>query len=242
MSAVQNSKFLPFSKINHNQGYEFAEKPTQIGNTHSQIEPSLYAWSITKRLFDVVISSAALLCLSPLLLMIVIAIRIDSNGRALFKQERWGAHQSKIMIYKFRSMFTDIGDMTGVKQTTLNDPRLTRVGAALRRFNLDELPQLFNVLRGDMSIVGPRCHVPNMLAGGMLYEELIPIYHGRHSVKPGLTGLAQMKGLRGPTANAVKAKQRVICDIAYIQNASFWLDLKICFMTLINEMNSRKGF
>src|SRR5262249_26246860 len=124
-----------------------------------------------KRLFDIIAASSALACLMPFLLLVALAIRLESPGPILFSQMRYGHRNKPFRIWKFRSMWTHLGDPTGVAQTMDNDPRLTRVGDFIRRKNIDELPQLWNVLRGDMSIVGPRPHAIGMLAGGMLYEE-----------------------------------------------------------------------
>ncbi|WP_349254340.1 sugar transferase [Rhizobium sp. CB3171] len=195
-----------------------------------------------KRAMDICISLTALLLFAPLLVVIAIIIRLESKGSPLFAQMRWGKDGKKIRVLKFRSMRTDLGDPTGVAQTVRGDPRITKVGAFLRRTNLDELPQIWNVLRGDMSLVGPRCHAIGMLAGGMLYEELVPEYHRRHVVRPGLTGLAQMRGLRGPTDRPAKAKARIVSDLFYIENFSILLDIKILFGTLLSELRGGKGF
>jgi polysaccharide biosynthesis protein PslA len=195
-----------------------------------------------KRIFDVVVSAIAIVALAPLCVAVFVAVRLDSKGPALFSQVRWGKDGRKIRIYKFRSMVLEQCDVTGVAQTRPDDARITRVGAILRRSNIDELPQLFNVLKGDMSLIGPRCHAVGMQAGGMLYEDLVPHYHDRHAIRPGLTGLAQMRGLRGPTHQADKAKARIAADLYYIQNLSFWLDMKIMVGTLVSELRGGKGF
>ncbi|MBB3302896.1 lipopolysaccharide/colanic/teichoic acid biosynthesis glycosyltransferase [Rhizobium sp. BK077] len=195
-----------------------------------------------KRLFDIYASSTALLILAPLLVVIGVLIRLETRGSPLFSQTRWGKDGKKITVYKFRSMRSEACDPSGVIQTVENDPRITFLGRILRKTNLDELPQLFNVLRGDMSLVGPRCHAIGMLAGGMLYEELVPAYHRRHSMRPGLTGLAQMRGLRGPTDRPAKARARINADLYYIDNFSFWLDLKIIFGTIAGELRGGNGF
>lgn len=195
-----------------------------------------------KRLIDILISLSALLILMPVLLFVALLIRLDSPGPALFKQVRWGKGCTQIKVYKFRSMRTDSCDVSGVEQTVRNDPRVTRVGAILRRTNIDELPQLLNVLRGDMSLVGPRCHAVGMLAAGQLYEELVPAYHYRHTMKPGITGLAQIRGLRGPTDRASRARARVLSDLYYIENFSIWLDIRIMVATLLNEIRGGTGF
>ncbi|MFB9947710.1 sugar transferase [Rhizobium puerariae] len=195
-----------------------------------------------KRAIDIGVSLAALLVLLPLLLLVAFMIRMDSPGPALFTQVRWGKDCRKIRVYKFRSMRTDLGDATGVAQTVKNDPRITRIGALIRKTNIDELPQLLNVLKGDMSLVGPRCHAIGMLAAGIPYEDLVPDYHRRHSVKPGMTGLAQMRGLRGPTDRPGKARARIACDLYYIDNFSILFDLRIMFGTVLAELRGGKGF
>ncbi|MEB2848576.1 sugar transferase, partial [Endobacterium cereale] len=118
----------------------------------------------------------------------------------------------------------------------------TKLGAILRKTNIDELPQLLNVLKGDMSLVGPRCHAIGMLAAGIPYEDLVPDYHRRHMVKPGMTGLAQMRGLRGPTDRPGKARARIACDLHYIDKFSVWFDIRIMVGTVVSELRGGKGF
>lgn len=195
-----------------------------------------------KRSLDISVSATVLLILAPVLILILVLICLESRGSPLFSQLRWGKDGKKIRIYKFRSMRSDVGDPTGVKQTVKNDPRVTRIGAFLRRTNLDEIPQLYNVLRGDMSLVGPRCHAVGMLANGVLYEELVPEYHRRHVMRPGLTGLAQMRGLRGPTDRPSKARARINADLYYVENFSFAFDLMILLGTLRSELTRGQGF
>lgn len=197
---------------------------------------------LLKRTFDIVSSAVALAILAPFLLVVALLIKLDSPGPVLFKQTRWGKDCRAIRVYKFRSMRTDMCDLTGVAQTVANDPRITRIGAVLRRTNIDELPQLLNVLKGDMSVVGPRCHAVGMRAGGMLYEELVPEYHQRHAVRPGMTGLAQMRGLRGPTDRPARARARIACDLYYVGNFSFFLDMRIIAGTVVSELTRGKGF
>lgn len=195
-----------------------------------------------KRSLDIFVSLSCLIFLSPVLALIALMIALESKGSPIFSQLRWGRNGKKIRIYKFRSMRSDLCDPSGVAQTVKDDPRVTRLGAILRKTNIDELPQLFNVLLGDMSLVGPRCHAIGMLAGGVLYEELVPSYHKRHTMRPGLTGLAQVRGLRGPTDRACRARARINADLYYIENFSFTLDIKIMLGTIWSELNGGKGF
>ncbi|OWO96384.1 exopolysaccharide biosynthesis protein [Rhizobium esperanzae] len=195
-----------------------------------------------KRLIDIVISASALLVLAPLFLAIALFIKLDDGGPVFFRQIRWGLNGRKITVFKFRSMHTDACDPSGIQQTVKGDRRVTGIGALLRRTNIDELPQLLNVLRGDMSLVGPRCHAINMRAAGRLYEELVPNYHHRHIMRPGITGLAQTRGWRGPTTRPLQARARIACDIYYVRNFSLLLDLKILFKTLVIELRGGTGF
>ena len=196
---------------------------------------------VLKRAVDIVVAGGALLVMLPVLLLIAAVIRIESKGSPLFRQTRIGRDNRPFSILKFRSMYVDRGDPTGVTQTVDADTRVTMTGRALRRTNLDELPQLWNVLVGDMSIVGPRPHVPGMLAAGRPYDELVIGYDHRHAMRPGLTGLAQSRGLRGPTDNRWKAIRRVVCDVEYIRSFSLALDAKIVARTIINEIKGGTG-
>lgn len=189
-----------------------------------------------KRAIDISASAVLLLLLSPVLAGTALAIRMTSSGPIFFRQQRYGLNSEPFTILKFRTMYVRDMDVSGVKQTRAEDPRVTPLGRFLRRTNLDELPQLFNVLRGDMSLVGPRPHVPGMRAGGMLYELLVPTYFERHSVRPGMTGLAQINELRGSTADPKFAKARVAYDIAYVEHWSLLLDLRILWTTFRTEV------
>jgi len=188
--------------------------------------------SRAKHAFDVVAAMLGLLLLLPGLLATAIAIKVTSPGPILFRQRRYGLNNNLFVVYKFRTMYIDKGDETGTKQTCSSDERVTPIGKILRRYSIDELPQLLNIVKGDMSLVGPRPHVPGMLAGGMPYEALVPYYFERHRVRPGLTGLAQAQCLRGSTVDPERALARVNEDLRYIQNWSFGLDLRIIFATL----------
>ena len=195
-----------------------------------------------KRIVDIVISGSVLALLLPFFVAIAVMIVYENRGPVFFSQLRWGKGGKLIRIYKFRSMRTDMCDETGVAQTKENDPRVTRIGAFLRKTNLDELPQLISILKGDMSLVGPRCHVPGMLAAGQLYEDLVEEYHLRHLVRPGLTGLAQVSGFRGPTDREDLARGRVSHDLDYIRNFSIVSDMRILARTVVNEIRGGTGF
>lgn len=195
-----------------------------------------------KRAIDVLVAGLALIMLSPLFVVVALAIRWESKGPVFFRQIRWGKDCKEIKIFKFRSMYADLSDATGVQQTVKNDPRVTPLGAFLRSSNLDELPQLINVLKGDMSLIGPRCHAIGMKAAGVQYEELVPNYHERHHMRPGITGLAQMRGLRGPTDTSAKSRARIACDLYYIEHYSLMLDMKIAYGTVRNELLGGSGF
>lgn len=177
----------------------------------------------TKRLIDVAVAALALIFLLPALIVICIAIKLDSPGPILFRQERYGANRRVFLLYKFRSMkvMESCGAFT---QAQRSDSRVTRVGAVLRRTSIDELPQLINVLRGEMSLVGPR---PHAVAMDQAFAQLLPHYTDRHFVKPGLTGLAQMAGHRGPTEGTAEIKARLRCDRAYIRKWSLMLDVRL---------------
>ncbi|CAH1662216.1 undecaprenyl-phosphate glucose phosphotransferase [Chelatococcus asaccharovorans] len=192
---------------------------------------------IFKRSFDIVVASLALIMLSPLMLIVAALVRLDSKGPALFVQRRFGFNQKEFRIYKFRTMMTqDDGDV--IRQATRNDPRVTRIGRRLRRWNLDELPQLINVLQGHMSIVGPR---PHALAHDREYEAKIGSYARRHNMKPGITGWAQVNGYRGQTDTDSKMEKRVEFDLYYIDNWSLFLDIKIMAMTVFHPHSYRNA-
>jgi Undecaprenyl-phosphate glucose phosphotransferase len=185
-----------------------------------------------KRVVDVAFSSVALVLLAPALVAIGIAIRLDSPGPVLFKQRRHGYMNEEVVVWKFRSMRTDATDYTAARQVTANDDRVTKVGAFLRRTSLDELPQLWNVMRGEMSLVGPRPHAIGMLTGGSEASTLIETYAHRHRMKPGLTGWAAVNGSRGPVDTADAVRRRVSLDLEYVERQSIWLDLSIMLRTL----------
>lgn len=194
-----------------------------------------------KRVFDLMIAALAVLVLSPLLLIVALLIKMTSPGPVLFKQAREGLDGTTFQALKFRSMRAEQGDASGVKQTIKGDPRITAIGRFIRRTSIDELPQLFNVLGGTMSIVGPRPHVAGMLAGGVDYRALVPYYADRLVMRPGITGWAQANGLRGSTDDAVVSIARIDHDLAYVQNFSIWLDFKIMLLTVQREFLTGSG-
>jgi Undecaprenyl-phosphate glucose phosphotransferase len=193
---------------------------------------------IQKRLFDLVFAALGLLALTPLLVAVAALIRLDSPGPVFFLQRRYGFNQQPFRIFKFRTMRT-LDDGAVVPQAVRDDPRLTRIGRWLRRWNIDEIPQLFNVLIGDMSLVGPR---PHALSHDREYEQRIALYARRHNVKPGITGWAQINGLRGAIDTDEKMRQRVEHDLFYIDNWSLWLDLKIIVRTVLSPTAYRNAF
>jgi len=184
-----------------------------------------------KRVFDVLFASAAILCLAPVLVLIAIGVKLSSPGDVLFKQRRYGKNGQVIDVLKFRSMrVMDDGPL--VVQAKRGDARVTRFGAFLRRTSLDELPQFFNVLLGTMSVVGPR---PHAVAHNEQHRTLILEYMLRHKAKPGITGWAQVNGYRGETDTLEKMIRRVECDLEYIRRYTFWLDLKIVWLTVFGR-------
>jgi putative colanic acid biosysnthesis UDP-glucose lipid carrier transferase len=181
----------------------------------------------TKRALDVVLAAALLTLTAPFLIVVALAIKLDSPGPILFTQRRRGLNGSPFCIYKFRTMKV-LEDGGIVRQATRNDPRVTRVGRILRKSSVDELPQLVNVIMGEMSLVGPR---PHALAHDEIYGRLIDNYHGRYGVLPGITGWAQINGLRGETRSVEEMCERVKLDLEYIERRSIWMDIRILLHT-----------
>ncbi|RDK02774.1 undecaprenyl-phosphate glucose phosphotransferase [Paraburkholderia lacunae] len=184
---------------------------------------------VKKEIFDRVFAACALLALAPLLMAIAIAVKLSSRGPVFFTQKRKGADGRIFRIYKFRSMRAHAVEAGVVKQATRGDPRITRVGAFIRRTSLDELPQFFNVLRGDMSVVGPR---PHAIEHDELYQKVVNGYIHRYRIKPGITGWAQINGFRGETDRIEKMQGRVEHDLYYLRNWSFGLDMRIVAATI----------
>jgi putative colanic acid biosynthesis UDP-glucose lipid carrier transferase len=200
--------------------------------------PFYGADGLIKRVSDLVLATAILVLIAPLMLAIAVAVKLTSSGTVLFKQRRYGLDGREIVVYKFRSMCVhEDGDV--VTQATRGDGRVTALGAFLRRSSLDELPQFINVLQGRMSVVGPR---PHAVAHNEMYRKLIPSYMIRHKVRPGITGLAQVNGLRGETDTLEKMRARVECDLSYLRNWSLLLDLKIVLMTIVVVLKKQDAY
>ncbi len=189
-----------------------------------------WGW-IAKAVFDKAAAGVALALLAPVMALAALMIKLDSKGPVLFRQKRYGFNNELIEVFKFRSMFTDRADTNAARLVTRDDARVTRVGRFIRKTSLDELPQLFNVLRGELSLVGPRPHALQAKAANRLYDEVVEGYFARHKVKPGITGWAQINGWRGETDTREKIQKRVEHDLFYIENWSLLLDLYILIRT-----------
>lgn len=185
-----------------------------------------------KRIMDIVISSVALVLGAPVLALIALAIKLDSPGPVLFKQQRHGFNNRAFDVYKFRSLRVEAEDKQAVQQVTAGDSRVTKLGRFIRKTSLDELPQLLNVLKGEMSLVGPRPHAIGMRTGNIESYKLVEEYAHRHKVKPGMTGWAQINGSRGPLHDAASVARRVNLDVEYIERASVWFDVIIMLKTI----------
>lgn len=207
------------------------------------IDRPLSGWRrIAKAVEDRVLGTAILVMISPLLLAVAILIKLDSPGPVFFRQKRYGFNNQLIEVLKFRTMYTDKTDANAEQLTRRNDPRITRIGAILRRTSLDELPQFVNVVCGQMSIVGPRPHALAAKAGRLLYQDAVKYYDARHRMKPGITGWAQVNGWRGETDTVEQIKKRVEHDLYYIENWSILLDLQIIFRTVAGGFTGTHAF
>ena len=191
--------------------------------------------AMVKRLMDIVGSIICIVIFSPVMLLSAILVKITSSGPLIFKQERVGLHNEKFMMYKFRTMYVQTEEEEKKGWTQKNDPRVTKVGGFLRKTSLDEFPQLFNVLKGDMSLVGPRPERPQYVEK---FREEIPRYMIKHQVRPGLTGWAQVNGLRGDSS----IKKRIEYDIYYIENWTLGLDIKILFLTVFKGFINKNAY
>jgi Undecaprenyl-phosphate glucose phosphotransferase len=203
----------------------------------------LMGWGLfLKNVFDRVIASVAIVVLAPVMLAVAIAIRLESKGPVLFKQKRYGFNNELIEIFKFRSMHANRCDANATTLVSKGDPRVTRVGRIIRKTSLDELPQLFNVLTGQLSLVGPRPHATQAKAADTLYEQVVDGYFARHRVRPGITGWAQVNGWRGETDTREKIEQRVKHDLDYIDHWSLMFDVKILARTPFALFKSENAY
>ena len=197
---------------------------------------------VIKNIEDRVLGALLLLLAAPVMALVALAIRLDSRGPIFFKQRRYGFNNELIEVYKFRSMYTDMSDAKAAKLVTRDDPRVTRVGRFIRKTSLDELPQLFNVIKGDMSLVGPRPHATEAKASSDLYQEVVGEYFSRHRMKPGVTGWAQINGWRGETDTHEKIQRRVESDLYYIENWSLFFDLYIIAATPFALLTGKNAY
>ena len=195
---------------------------------------------VVKALFDRCVGLLMLIALSPMMLAVALAVRLTSRGPVLFRQKRHGFNNELIEVFKFRSMYVDQCDAGAARMVTSGDPRVTPVGRFIRKTSLDELPQLFNVLKGDLSLVGPRPHALQAKAANTLYDQVVDGYFARHKVKPGITGWAQVNGWRGETDTREKIQRRVEHDLYYIENWSVLLDLQILLDHALRAVQDRE--
>lgn len=194
--------------------------------------PLTQVQSFVKRTEDLAVGAVILLLAGPVMLLIALAIKLDSRGPVFYRQTRLGFHDKAFRVWKFRSMRPDADSGPVLRQTSRNDDRVTRLGRILRRTSLDELPQLFNVISGEMSIVGPRPHAETMTTDGLPLHAVLDVYASRHRIKPGITGWAQVNGCRGEVTSEARLRERVTLDCYYIENWSVALDVWIIFRTI----------
>ncbi|HYC64798.1 MAG TPA: undecaprenyl-phosphate glucose phosphotransferase [Reyranellaceae bacterium] len=207
------------------------------------IDRPLRDWKwIAKTVEDRVLGALILLLISPLLALVAVLIKLDSPGPVFFRQKRYGFNNELIEVLKFRTMYVDQTDSNAEQLTRRDDPRITRIGRFLRRTSIDELPQFINVLRGEMSIVGPRPHALRAKAGTLLYQEAVKYYDARHRMKPGITGWAQVNGWRGETDTVEQIRKRVEHDLYYIEHWSIALDLRIIVRTILGGFTGAHAF
>jgi Undecaprenyl-phosphate glucose phosphotransferase len=227
-------------------GFEMATRRTsrEFGIPMLEIlEKPLSGWkTAAKAVIDFTVGALFTLAALPLMLLIALCIKMESKGPVFFVQKRYGFKNQLIEILKFRTMYAEDSDYDATRLTERNDPRVTRVGAVLRRWSLDELPQLLNVMSGEMSVVGPRPHAVSAKAGGRLYEEVVDEYAVRHKVKPGITGWAQVNGWRGNTDTEQALIKRVEHDLYYIENWTITFDIKIIIMTAWSIINGKNSY
>ncbi|MEJ2124287.1 MAG: exopolysaccharide biosynthesis polyprenyl glycosylphosphotransferase, partial [Alphaproteobacteria bacterium] len=197
---------------------------------------------LLKWLLDKIVASAMIVLLAPVMIFVALAVKLQDGGPVFFRQKRIGFNNELIEIFKFRSMYVKQCDADASKLVTRGDARVTPVGRFIRKTSLDELPQLFNVLRGELSLVGPRPHATQAKADGQLYDKVVDLYFARHKVKPGITGWAQINGWRGETDTYTKIKSRVEHDLYYIENWSIYFDLYILLRTPFELFNDKQAY
>ncbi len=209
-----------------------------VNSDPAPITPIVGLDAAAKRLLDFIVGGGALLVLLPFLALLSILIKLDSTGPALFCQQRRGRNREIIKVYKFRTMYQD-QSAAAFKQAEKDDPRVTRIGAFLRKTSLDELPQLFNVIQGSMSLVGPR---PHPIPLDEKFKQVIPALNSRYAVKPGITGWAQINGFRGETARVDDMVARIEHDRHYIKHWTLWMDIKIIAMTAVKGWTHNNAY
>jgi Undecaprenyl-phosphate glucose phosphotransferase len=233
---------LPVRLLPDRTAIEILKQSTFGGKQSLSLElqrsPLTVSEQLQKRLFDIVIATAALVVLSPLFALTALAVKLESTGPVIFRQRRNGFNGRQFVIFKFRSMRV-LEDGAQIAQARPQDDRVTRLGRLLRRASVDELPQLINVIRGEMSLVGPR---PHALAHNDTYSKLIAEYAFRHHVKPGMTGWAQINGYRGETSHIEQMQKRVEHDVWYIDNWSFGLDVLILARTSVSLLREKMAY
>jgi lipopolysaccharide/colanic/teichoic acid biosynthesis glycosyltransferase len=221
-----------YSEIEPGAGYSAVASQGRTSESVSTASRDAFSWKL-KSVMDRLGALALLIAVAPLMAMIMLAVKLDSRGPVFFRQPRFGAGRSVIVVTKFRTMRPEGTDLGGRRQATRDDNRVTRIGRFLRKTCLDELPQIWDVLCGRMSLVGPRPHPLQLELDGKPIEVLIPNYHQRHQVRPGITGLAQIMGNRGPVETLTMGRERVRYDVEYIEGHSIWLDVRILVRTLV---------
>jgi lipopolysaccharide/colanic/teichoic acid biosynthesis glycosyltransferase len=221
-----------YSEIEPGVGYAGVTSQGMASTAGDAAKNRRLSWKL-KAAMDRLGALLLIIAIAPLMAGIALAVRFDSAGPVFFRQPRFGAGRSVVVVTKFRTMRPEGTDIGGRRQATRDDDRVTKVGRFLRKTCLDELPQLWDVLCGRMSLVGPRPHPLHLEVDGKPIEALIPHYHLRHAVRPGITGLAQIRGNRGPVEDLAMGRERVRHDVEYIEGHSLWLDIRILFKTLV---------
>ncbi|OYU70077.1 MAG: hypothetical protein CFE28_08760 [Alphaproteobacteria bacterium PA2] len=232
LQVLPNEIVLLLDKDEDGRESDAISRIADVPLAHISGPPSNEVRALFKRIQDVVIGALALVLTFPIMLATMVAIKLDSPGPIFFRQRRHGFNNEEILVWKFRSMRVEMTDAKAHQQVRAGDARVTRVGRFIRKTSIDELPQIFNVLAGQMSLVGPRPHAIGMKTGDVESARLVAEYAHRHQMKPGMTGWAAIKGSRGPVDTPELVERRVALDIEYIQRQSFWLDLWIMFITV----------